>query len=98
MLIVVQHGLKQNLTVTGTERQPRWLREAGMGSYKRPHAFDPLDLEIIDRVYEATWAQVEARYPVAKESKTKRARRRFGGGSSLLPQAVLSSSTHSAIW
>jgi hypothetical protein len=34
-----------------------------MGSYKRPHAFDPLDLEIIDRVYEATWAQVEARYP-----------------------------------
>jgi hypothetical protein len=34
-----------------------------MGSYKRSHAFGPLDLEIIDRVYEATWAQVEARYP-----------------------------------
>ena len=34
-----------------------------MGSYDRPHAFGPLDLEIIDRVYEATWAQIEARYP-----------------------------------
>jgi hypothetical protein len=27
-----------------------------MGSFKRPRAFDPLDLEIIDRVYEAAWA------------------------------------------
>lgn len=25
--------------------------------------FDPLDLEIIERVYEAAWAQVEAREP-----------------------------------
>jgi hypothetical protein len=25
------------------------------------HIFDPLDLEIMDRVYEAAWAQVEAR-------------------------------------
>jgi hypothetical protein len=32
-----------------------------MGSFKRSHAFDPLDLEIIDRVYEAVWAQIEAR-------------------------------------
>jgi hypothetical protein len=31
-----------------------------MGSFKYPHAFDPLDLEIIDRVYEAAWAQIEA--------------------------------------
>lgn len=30
-----------------------------MGSFK--HAFDPLDPEIIDRVYEAAWAQIEAR-------------------------------------
>jgi hypothetical protein len=37
------------------------LREVSMGS--RPRAFDPLDLEIIDRVYEAAWAQVEARSP-----------------------------------
>ena len=34
-----------------------------MGSFKHPDAFDPLDLEIIDRVYEAAWAQVEAREP-----------------------------------
>jgi hypothetical protein len=32
-----------------------------MSSFKRPRAFDPLDLEIIDRVYEAVWAQIEAR-------------------------------------
>ena len=30
---------------------------------KRHHVFDPLDLEIIDRVYEAAWAQIEAREP-----------------------------------
>jgi len=34
-----------------------------MGSFNYPHAFDPLDLEIIERVYEAAWAQVEARRP-----------------------------------
>jgi hypothetical protein len=33
-----------------------------MRSVKHPH-FDPLDLEIIDRVYEAAWAQLEAREP-----------------------------------
>ena len=32
-----------------------------MSSLKQPSAFDPLDLEIIDRVYEAAWAQLEAR-------------------------------------
>ena len=32
-----------------------------MGSFKRPRAFDPIDLEIIDRVYEAAWAQGQAR-------------------------------------
>jgi hypothetical protein len=32
-------------------------------SLKRPRAFDPLDLEIIDRVYEAASAQIEAREP-----------------------------------
>src|SRR5262245_12769087 len=31
-----------------------------MGSFKHLRAFNPLDLEIIDRVYEAAWAQVEA--------------------------------------
>ena len=29
------------------------LSEVSMGSLKYPHVFDPLDLEIIDRVYEA---------------------------------------------
>ena len=33
-----------------------------MGSFRKPHAFGPLDLEIIDRVYQATWAKIEARY------------------------------------
>jgi predicted alpha/beta hydrolase len=30
-------------------------------SFHHPRVFNPLDLEIIDRVYEAAWAQVEAR-------------------------------------
>jgi hypothetical protein len=34
-----------------------------LGSFRNPRAFDPLDLEIIDRVFEATWAQIEAREP-----------------------------------
>ena len=31
--------------------------------------FDPLDLEIIDRVYEAAWAQIEAREPSRDKQK-----------------------------
>ena len=34
-----------------------------MGSFQHPRVFNSLDLEIIDRVYEAAWAQVEAREP-----------------------------------
>ena len=34
-----------------------------MGSFKRPHAFDSLDLEIIDLVYEVAWEQISAREP-----------------------------------
>jgi len=34
--------------------------EATMGSIKRSHAFDPLDLEIIDLVYEVAWGQISA--------------------------------------
>jgi hypothetical protein len=34
-----------------------------MGSFTRTRVFDPLDLEIIDRVYDTAWAQVEAREP-----------------------------------
>jgi hypothetical protein len=40
-----------------------------MGSFKRNRLFDPLDLEIIDRVYEAAWAQIEAREPVRDEQR-----------------------------
>ena len=36
-----------------------------MGSFKRPHAFDPLDLEIIDLVYEVALEQISAREPSA---------------------------------
>src|SRR5262245_19751566 len=54
--------------------RPRWLRavssapactdrELAMGSFTHPRVFNPLDLEIMDRVYEAAWAQVEARDP-----------------------------------
>src|SRR5687767_14139039 len=32
-----------------------------MGSFNRNCVFDPLDLEIIERVYEAIWAQIVAR-------------------------------------
>jgi hypothetical protein len=34
-----------------------------MGSFKHPRVFLPLDLEIIDRVYEAAWAALEASDP-----------------------------------
>jgi len=34
-----------------------------MGSFRHPRVFDPLDLEISDRVCEVAWAQLEAREP-----------------------------------
>jgi len=34
-----------------------------MGSFQHPRAFHPLDLEIMDHVYEAAWAQLKARDP-----------------------------------
>jgi hypothetical protein len=37
--------------------------EVQMASFKHPRVFDPLDLEIIDRVCEAAWAQLEACEP-----------------------------------
>jgi hypothetical protein len=51
-----------------------------MGSFRRPHAFDPLDLEIIDQVYEATWAQIEARYfrrDTSRDDERQKALRRW---------------------
>jgi hypothetical protein len=35
-----------------------------MGSFKRSRVFDPLDFEIMDRVYEAAWARLEAQEPL----------------------------------
>lgn len=40
-----------------------------MGSSKRPRVFHPLDLEIIDLVYKAAWAQISARDPCRDASK-----------------------------
>jgi hypothetical protein len=45
-----------------------------MGSFKHPRFFDPLDLQIIDLVYEAAWAQLEARDPqrdIAKDDERR---------------------------
>jgi hypothetical protein len=56
------------------------LSEVSMGSLKYPHVFDPLDLEIIDRVYEAAWARVEARNPfrnVDSDGERREALRKF---------------------
>lgn len=36
-----------------------------MGSHQRSRVFDPLDLEIIDLVYEAALAQIAAREPLS---------------------------------
>jgi hypothetical protein len=40
-----------------------------MGSFKHPRFFDPVDLKIIDLVYEAAWAQLEARDPERDTTK-----------------------------
>ena len=40
-----------------------------MGSYKHPRVFHPLDLEIMDRVFEAAWAELEARDPFRDREK-----------------------------
>ncbi len=40
-----------------------------MGSFTRPQMFDPLDLEIIDRVYEAAWAHIIASVPDRDQEK-----------------------------
>ena len=45
--------------------------------FKRKRVFDPLDLEIIDRVYEAAWAQIEARDFYRDASKMTNAKRRY---------------------
>ena len=44
-------------------------REVPMGSFKRPRVFHPLDLEILDCVYETAWAHLEAREPFCDRQK-----------------------------
>src|SRR5262245_7634189 len=54
---------------------PAWARwEASMGSYKHPQVFGPLDLEIIDRVYDAAWAELEAREPFRNRERDEERR------------------------
>ena len=51
-----------------------------MGLFRRHHTFDPLDLEIIDRVYEAAWAKIEARYlyrDTSRDDERQKALRRW---------------------
>ena len=50
-----------------------------MGSFARPRVFNPLDLQIIDLVYEAAWAQLEAQDPfrdLTKDPKRQHALRK----------------------
>ncbi|HKQ55436.1 MAG TPA: hypothetical protein VJT12_06025 [Methyloceanibacter sp.] len=42
-----------------------------MGFYRHPRIFDPLDLEIIDRVYETAWARLEAREPLRDRERDR---------------------------
>src|SRR5262245_35547433 len=51
-----------------------------MGSFQHLRVFNSLDLEIIDFVYEAAWAQVEAREPFrdrASDSERQEALRKL---------------------
>ena len=55
-------------------------RETAMGSFQRENVFDPLDLEIIERVYEAIWAQIVARQPdrdTVKDAERQKALKRW---------------------
>jgi hypothetical protein len=49
-------------------------REAVMGSYQHPSAFRPIDLEVIDRVYEVAWEVVKAQ-DLYRDSETDDERR-----------------------
>ena len=51
-----------------------------MGSCQRNRVFHPLDLEIIDRVYEAAWAQLEG-IRSAIERRLLSARMRYANSS-----------------
>ena len=48
-----------------------------MGSYKHPRIFLPLDLQIVDMVYDAAWAHIPTTIRSAIRLVTGSARRRF---------------------
>jgi hypothetical protein len=55
---------KARRLTTGRQHANFGIKGGGnMASFQRPRVFDPLDLEIIDRVYEAAWSRLEAQHP-----------------------------------
>jgi hypothetical protein len=42
-----------------------------MGSFKHHRVFQPHELEIIDRVFEAAWARLNARHPFREAERDK---------------------------
>jgi hypothetical protein len=51
-----------------------------MGSFKRPRVFTPLDLEVLDRVFEAAWEHVKSRdlfRDTSKDEERKQTLRRL---------------------
>ena len=55
---------------------------------KRRGVFDPLDLEIMDRVYETAWAQLEAREPLRDEKKMPTGSAHYASSYSPSPRPV----------
>jgi hypothetical protein len=49
-----------------------------MSSFRHPRVFDPLDLEIIDRVCEAAWAQLEAHEPLREREQDEERKHSIG--------------------
>ena len=48
-----------------------------MGSFKKSQIYDPLDLEILDRVYEAAWARFEAVEPSRDKTQDEQRQKHF---------------------
>jgi hypothetical protein len=70
-----------------------------MGSENQGHSFDPLDLEILDRVYEVARAHIEARDLYCDPEPEDTRRRRSANRCSAMPVAIRSISTwHATRW
>ena len=71
----------------------------GMDSFKT--VFDPLDLEIIDQVYDVAWARIQARDPsrnTATDGRRQEALRRRSSASHVSRAPDTSTSTLSLRW